>query len=233
MLTPSSEDTKHPATDTQVDTKLQYYKASSKTSPCRVPCDLLTAQAIDFVAILGHNFENETIQFQGADNSGFSSGLVTKTLTYNATDIFEFFASMTKRYVRVNYTKGSDFTDFPQFATVVCGAYIEPNRSFIKPYEVGNDDLSDGEYTEAGVFYGQEKEILKTWRLPFKGLSDTSKDEIEALIDYQKTVKAFVVCFDSSTPNGNSYWVKLRSISPRPYQHLDYWNWNAPLVEVK
>lgn len=235
MLTPSSEDVKHPATDTQADTKQMYYKAASKSSPCTVPNDLITAQAIDFVAILEHNFESSgvTIQFQGADNAAFDSGLVTKTLTYNVTDIFEFFTSMTKRYVRVRLTKGSDFTDFPQFATVICGAYFEPNRPFIKPYEEGNDDLSEGDYSEAGIFFGQEKEILDTRVLPFKGLNATAKDAINTFIKYHKKIHAFVVVFDIDTPNDNSLWMKFVSIASRPYQHKDYWNWRASLVEVK
>jgi len=236
MLTPSSEDVKHPATDTQADTKSMFYKAAVKTQPCLVPNDLITAQVIDFVAILAHNFElsGVTIKFQGATNSAFTTGVVTETLTYNAVNIFKSFTAWAaKQYVRVRLEKGSDFTDYPQFATVICGEQLEPNRSFVKPYEEGNDDLSEGDYSEAGIFFGQEKEILDTRILPFKGLNTTSKDAINTFIKYHKKMWAFVVVFDPDNPNDDSHWMKFASIASRPYQHKDYWNWRASLVEVK
>lgn len=236
VLTPSSEDFKHPTSDTQVDTKEQHYKASSKTSPCNVPVDLLTAQVIDFVAILGHNFEPSgvTIQFQGADNSGFSSGLVTKTLTYNAVDIFEFFTSMTKQYVRVRLTKGSDFTDFPQFATVICGQAFAPNRNIGKDYAEGSEDYSEKEYSDSHVLFSQEKPILDTGRYPFRGLNDTTRNEIVNLFFKEVGVhKAFVLCFDKDAANTSSWFVMNKELVSPVYVKDNVWTWELSVEEVK
>ncbi|NVM57166.1 MAG: hypothetical protein HWN51_03480, partial [Desulfobacterales bacterium] len=103
MLTPSSQDPQHPATDTQIDTKAMFWQASSKTSPANLPVNLGAAYEINFVVILDHNIESTgvTIKFEGADNSAFTVGLVTRTLTYNETNIFAFITAFTKQYVRL------------------------------------------------------------------------------------------------------------------------------------
>lgn len=235
MLSPSSQDPKHPATDTQIDTKAQFYKASSKSSPCNVPCDLGSAQEINFVAIHDHNFESSgvTIKFQGADNSAFSSGLVTRTLSYNATDIFAFVTALTKRYVRVRLEKGTDFTDYPQFATVICGKYFEPSRTFVKSYSKGREDFSEFEYSDSINLFAQDKPVLKKWVLPFKGLTNTDISSVLSLLEGCKTIKAFVVVFDYNSPNSDSHLVRFTELSSPEYQHVDYWNWEAPLIEVK
>lgn len=236
ILIPSSEDPKYPAMDTQVDSRLMFYRASSKTSPCNVPNDLGAAYEINFVSILGHNFESSgvTIKFQGADNSAFDSGLETRTLSYNATDIFTFITSFTKRYVRVRLEKATDFTDYPQFSTILCGKYFEPNRSFVKPYQKGRDDLSEIELAEdSGVLFSQEKPILDSWLLPFKGLNDTAKGEVLSLLEDCGIHKAFIVIFDYNNPNSDSHLVRLEGINPPEYQHVDYWNWEANIKEVK
>ena len=235
MLTPSSEDVKHPATDTQIDTREMYYKASSKSSPCEVEMDLLTAQAMDFVAILSHNFESSgvTIKFEGADNSAFTTNLVTKTLTHNATDIFEFFTTMTKRYVRVTLTKGSDFTDYPQFAVVVCGAYSELNRRFMPNRKEGVKDYAESEASDSQVLFTQEREILDTDRYSFEGISNATKDVIKSFFRECGEHGAFVFCADYESANSNSYWVRLNGSPYLSRQVGNFWGWNASLIEVK
>jgi len=145
ILTPSSEDPKHPATDTQIDTKAQFWKASGTSTPITVPCNLGTAQEIDSVIILGHNLPSgTTVQFEGADNSGFTTGLITRTLTWNANNIFAFITAFTKRYVRLKAS--GTFTVAPQVATILCGKYFQPSRTFVKSYSKGREDFSEFEY---------------------------------------------------------------------------------------
>ncbi|MCK4794491.1 MAG: hypothetical protein KAV87_62760 [Desulfobacteraceae bacterium] len=138
-----------------------------------------------------------------------------------------------RRYWKPEITDPDNPDGYIKGAYISIGKYFEPSRSFVKPHEKGDDDLSEGEYSDGGVFFGQEKEILETWLLPFKGLTTVSKDAIDAFIKYHKKIHAFIVVFDSDNPNNDSHLVKLKSIASRPYQHKDYWNWKAPLVEVK
>lgn len=235
MLTPSSEDSQHPAIDTQIDTKSMFYKASSKTSPCNIPNDLGSAQEVNFVAILGHNFESSgvTIKFQGADNSGFSSGLVTRTLTYNAGDIFEFITPFTKRYVRVRLEKGSDFTDYPRVATIPCGKYFEPNCNFDWQYAEGDVDPSRISYSDSMVVFAQEKDEIFRGRYFFASLDNTVATKVQELITLCGIHEAFIICFDYENANTQSRWVRLLNVSQPRAVFLNVWSWDCSIEEVK
>lgn len=235
MLAPSSEDPQHPATDTQIDTLSMYWKASVKTSPVNIPINQgATPGAIDFVAILGHNIESSgvTIKFQGADNAAFDSGLVTKTLTYYATNIFEFFTTFTKQYVRLRLEKGTDFTDYPQVATIVCGSYFEPNIDYVRGYAPGREDYSDVELTDDLILFAQEKTVLKRWYLPYWALDDASKVKALALMEECGMHKAFIVVFDKASANTDSHIVRLEELSDPVFQFLDKWNWEMAIKEI-
>ena len=238
MGTPSSEDPKHPATDTQADTRSMYYKALNKTSPCTVPNDLLTAQEINFVGIIDHNFGDIgagiTIDFQGADDANFTApDLVTENLTYNVTNIFQFFTAFTRQWVQVKLTKAAgDFTNEPQFATVICGSYAELNRRFAPIYEIGEEDFSEGEYSDSQVFFSQEKETLNIRRYSYQALNDASAIEVLSMFEECKTIKAFAFCHDHSDPNPNTLWVRNSElISPECRNGV--WYWEMAIKEVR
>lgn len=233
--TPSSEDPNHPATDTQIDTREMYFKASSKASPCTVPCDLGSARTVNSVAILSHNFEASgvTIKFEGADDDAFTTNPVTRTLVYNATDIFRYFSPMTKRHVRVNLEKGTNFTDYPQFAVVVCGEYSELNRRPIKGHTPGRDDITEIEESDSRVIFAQEKAILETDRYIFQALDDTTKDLILAFLKECGIHKAFVWCTDYTSANASSFWVRNSEIINPVFQYPNVWNWEIMMKEIK
>jgi hypothetical protein len=235
-LTPSSENSQHPSTDTQIDTLSMYWQASSKTSPANVPMNLGSAKEINFVAILAHNIEPSgvTIKFQGADNSAFSSGLVTRTLTYNATNIFAFITAFTKQYVRLRLEKGTDFTDFPQVATIICGKHFELNRSEGTGFESGPEDPSVVEEGDALVAFTQEKPRIEVGSFPFTGIDDVTKAEILDFIEEVGIHKAFVLCFDYNDPNNESVWVRNAEISRPRWQGVqNCWAWELRIREIK
>lgn len=236
MLTPSSQDPQHPATDTQIDSKSMFYKASSKTSPCNLPNDLGAAYEIDFVAILAHNIEPSgvTIKFQGADNAAFDSGLVTRTLTHNAVNIFEFISAFTKRYVRLRLEKATDFTDYPLVATILCSKHFELNRSERPGYGWGPEDPSVVEEGDSGVAFVCEKPRMKVGSFPFVGINDAVRAEILSFLDEAGVHSAFVLCFNYADPNNESVWVRnSEAVIPRWDGTSNSWIWELRVREVK
>jgi len=237
MLTPSSEDSQHLAVDTQADTKSMFYKASSLISPCKVPNNLITPQVIDFVAILGHNFEatGVTIKFQGAINSAFTEGLVTEELTYNAMNIHKFFTAWpAKQYVQVLLEKGTNFTDYPQFAIVVCGKYFELNRGEREGYGWGPEDPSVVEEGDSGVAFVSEKPRINVGNFPFVGISDAVKAQILSFLEEVGIHDAFVLCFNYADPNNESVWVRnSEPVIPRWGGQANNWTWELRVREVK
>jgi len=236
ILTPSSENPQHPVTDTQIDTLSMFYKASSKSSPCIVPNNLGSEKEIDFVGIIAHNIESSgvVITFEGDNVSTFDSGdFVSRTITYNATNIFEFFTAFTRQYVRLKLVKGAgDFTEYPQVATILCGKYFEPNCNFDWGYSEGDLDPSEIEYTDSMVVFAQEKEKIFRGEYFFAHLNDASAVSVQALISLCGIHKGLVICFDYDNPNTESRWVRLSKISQPENYFLNIWNWVCSIEEI-
>ena len=237
MLTPSSEDAKHPATDTQIDTLSMYWKAAVKNEAVTLPNNLGEEREINSVAILGHNIESSgvVIALEGADDAAFAgSDLVTRILTYNATNIFQYFTAFTKSHVRLRLTKaGGDFTDYPQVATIQCGNYSEFNRRPISGHTPGKDDITEISESDARAVFAQEKVILDTNRYIFEGLDDVTKDIILALLEECGVHKAFIWCTDYSAANTSSLWVRNPELISPVFQSPNFWNWEIMMKEVK
>jgi len=251
-LTPSSEDAKHPLTDTQVDTLSMYWKAANKTAPMTLPINLGPAKEIDFVAILGHNFEDIggdiTIYFEGDDDDTFATvNLVTKTIPYNATNIFEFFTAFTRSHVQLRVEKGAgDFDTEPQVATILCGKYSEFNRRPIKGFKPGKEDITSLEESDARVIFAQPKVILNEYGYAFEALDGITKNIILAFLEECGKHRAFVWCTDHTAPNTNSYLVRNSEISYPVFQYPPaagspeavgaanegWWNWRLAMKEI-
>lgn len=227
-------DPQHPVSDTQIDTPSMFWRSSDKTVINQlIPMNLgAGAGAINFVAILGHNIDSDaTITLEHANNVGFA-GLTTIAITSYATNIFQFFTAFTEQWVRLRLFKAAGFTNIPQIGAIVCGSYFELNKTVGLNYEEGYEDFSELEYSDSQVIFTQEKEIIETRSLPFRGLDDATRADILLFFNECGIHKAFVICFDPTAANTNSYWlVNTEMVSPR-YQQNDCWHWQLNTREV-
>jgi len=229
-------DPQHPVSDTQIDTLSMYWKSSNQaTTPTYVPMDLKAgARSINFIAILGHNIDSDAgIIFQEDTIWNFPHPTDTAALTWSATNIFHFLAApLTEQFVRLKLTRGGGFTVKPQVATIVCGSYFELNKTGGLNYEEGYEDFSELESSDSQVIFAQEKEIIEVRSLPFRGLDDATRANILLFFNECGIHKAFVICFDPTAANTNSYWVvNTELMSPR-YQQNDCWHWQLTTREI-
>ena len=195
-----------------------------------------SALAYDFVALLAHNISASAtaITIYGADNAAFTTNLVTDTITHNATNIFKFLsAARTKQYIRIYVEDPTNADGYISIGVIFVGSYWQPNRHFLVPYSRGRRDPSSVERSDAQAVYSSEKAILDRLSLPFKGLSDTHKDNILTFQDEVGLTKAFCIVIDPSNPNDDSHWMINRSLISPENQHDDYWNWGLEVEEVK
>lgn len=227
-------DPQHPVSDTQIDTLSMFWKSSDKTVVTQyIPMNLKAgAGAVDFIAILGHNIDSDaTITFQHDDNAGFGTP-IDIPITYYAANIFQFFTAFTEQYVRLKLVKGGGFTNAPQIGTIVCGSYFELSKTVGLSYEEGYEDFSELESSDSQVLFAQEKEIIEVRSLPFRGLDDATRANILLFFNECGIHKAFVICFDSSAANTNSYWVVNTEMTPPRYQQNDCWHWQLTTREL-
>jgi len=223
----------HPLLDTQKDTLSMFFRASAATTPCTIPMNFGSAQKIDFVAILGHNIDSDaTITIEGATNATFDAGFVSRTLTYNATNIFEFFTDFTKQYVRIKLVSGNGpFSAAPQIATILCGSYLEFNRRFAPDYDIGEEDFSEMEYSDSQVLFAQEKDTLNIRHYSYQALNNASASVILAMFEECKTINAFAVCLDHTAPNTNTLWVRNSELNA-PVCRNGVWYWDMAIMEI-
>lgn len=227
-------DPQHPVSDTQIDTMSMYFKASAKTTPSYIPMNFGAAKEIDFVAILAHNIDSDaTITIEGATNAAFDAGLVSRTLTYNATNIFEFFTAFTKQYVRIKLVSGNgDFAAEPQIATILCGKYTEFNRRPQKGYTLGKEDITEIEETDSRVIFAQEKEPLNEYRYMFEALNNATEVVILAFLEECRINRGFVWCTNHAAANANSIFVRNTEIIYPVFQYPEVWSWEVAMREI-
>ena len=232
----SSEDPQHPASDTQIDTLSMYWKASSTENIVTIPINQgATPEAINFVAILGHNIEaaGVVITIEGATDNAFTVGLESQVIIYNATNIFQFLTSFTKQYVRIKLVRAAGiFPTLPQIATILCGSYLEFNRRFAPEYEIGEEDFSEIEYTDSQVLFAQEKQTLNKRRYSYQALNNASAAGILDMFDDSKTINAFALCIDHTAANTNTLWVRNSELNP-PVCRSGVWYWDMAVTEIK
>lgn len=229
-------DPQHPVTDSQIDTKSMYFQSSTLAHPLLLPMDLGGAKEVNFVAVLGHNFADIgadlTIQFQLSSAADFGADLETIALTYAADNMFKFFTSYTRQYVRLRVERVINFAVKPQVGTILCDKYAELNRRFAPEYEIGEEDFSEMEYSDSQVLFAQEKETLNIRRYSYQALNTASVTEILAMFKECKTIKAFAFCHDHSDPNSNTLWVRNSELNS-PVCRNGVWYWEMAIEEVK
>ena len=230
----TSENPQFPAENTQDDILALPWRATGCGDE-HVDYDLGQAREYDLVGILSHNLSpSATVSIIGADDSAFSTGVVTDALTWHAGLIVAFLGTArTKRYVRLRVQDPSNTDGFVEIGTPILYKYAELNRTFTVGYREGEDDQSQVDMSPSmNLFTVQERVPVINRVLPFEGLDTASIATVRALLAECGVHKAWLFCTDSNDPNHASYWVRLKDISLPEYQHVSYWNWEANTEEV-
>ena len=198
-----------------------------------ITLDLLTAQEVNFLALLNHNISDAaTIKWRGADDDAFTVNLVEVTITHNPTNLFYFFgSSSTKRYVQIQIEDPTNPNSYIQIGPMIMGKYWEPTRPVKSPYSKARGDDSIVEESHALVEYGQPRPRRKTWSLPFSGLSETDADTIILFFDEVGITHGFALCLDYNTPNTYSYFVKNVELIEAEQDYHNSWSWGLNIRE--
>jgi hypothetical protein len=198
-----------------------------------IDLDQGSANQFNFVALINHNISaSATITVYGADDSAFTSNVVSDVVTHNAANIYFFLsAARTKRYIRVHIADPTNTNSYLQIGTVFIGSYWEPGFSFLVDYEDGFEDASDIEASDDLVIYAREKTILGTMALPFR-LTDSDKATAALFMRTVGLTKSFVVCWDYSAPNANSLLCANAELAAPVYKAVNNWDWSMTVREI-
>jgi len=231
----SSQEAEFPAINTVEDTKELLWRTTAVDSPVYISSDLSAAYEIDFVAILGHNFQaGATIKAIGADDSNFTTGVVEETIGYASTDIYHFFSvRQTKRYWKIQVEDAGNPDGYIEIATIVLGKYLQLNCNYKFGYGRGREDFSILDYSDSMVLHAEPKSILFAGDYEFGSLDASSKDGVVLLARECGIHKGFIVCFDPENADTKSYWVRLTRVNLPINPRMTDWKWSMDIIKVK
>lgn len=197
--------------------------------------DLGAAAQYDSISILGHNLTaSAVVTVYGADDSAFSSNVVSDVLTHNDNNIFEFLAAArTKRYIRIKIVDVANPSGYIKICVALAGAYFEMGRYNGPLAADGPVDESEIEKSPGNVvFTVHEREMLTNRDYTFTGISSANAATIKLLLAEIGFRKGFWLCMDSTAANTNSYWIRLRETIPPAQEAYNRWSWEMPTEEI-
>jgi hypothetical protein len=223
--------------DTSNDSGASSYVADYRRihSTETIDIDLGVAQDYNFVALQNHNIPSTAteIKVQGADDSAFTTNLVTDSLTWASGNIYAFLGTLrTKRYIRVKITAIDSGTAYIQIGPVFVGKYFEPDRTFTIGYSEGYQDESEVTRSDSMVISATERPPFKVRRVRFQRVSDGTKTSIEGLLQECGVRSPFLFCVDYGSPALNTFYVLNDSIGVPVNSGVGRWDWEAELREA-
>lgn len=194
-----------------------------------------TEKEIDFFSLLDHNLSpTAQIKLIGAMDTAFSKAVKEITIPYHEENIHTFFTKVLRRYWKPEITDPDNPDGYIKGGIILAGKYYQPSRNPTKAQKRGDKVFSEVELTETLSKYGKEKETLEQAHLPFKGLTETDKDEIRKFMRECKIDYAFMIVYNTTNPNKDSvlYFFADQPADPQ-YNHYDSYSWEMNLLEVK
>ena len=234
MLGASSEDPQYPAENTQDDDTSFVWRSAAAALTPTIDVDLGVATIYDYIALLNHNFiAGATIQVKGADDSAFTTNVVTDTITFNGVNVRAFLGTArTKRYVRVSIADASNPSNYIQIGTIVIGKYVDLGSPVMaEGYEDGPAAESDMAESASGNEYLVNERASRdtlAFQIRIAGASaPTYKAAILSMVSSAQNVNCVEWVFDYTAPNtaGNAMWARMTTINRAIYSHVNYWTW--------
>jgi len=223
--------TGYPLTNLQDQYKNTIAKSNTTAQDQFWNINLGATYACDSLLVLNHNFTTvgaTTIPFEYADDSGYSTNLVTADSDITSADAspsYSTFDSATKQYWRIKFAKGSALTAAPQMAQVFLGTKF----THAYGYSIGNTEetgysvISQQSWDGTDSSYLQYSTKRKFWgSVRFQIITSSYKTNFDTWFESVKgNYRPFMASFDSGTT-----WYYLR-VAENRIQYVnkgaDYW----------
>jgi hypothetical protein len=183
-ITPLTEDPNYLFEDAWQDTRLTRYARTVDDDDQTFIIDLGAARAVDYCAILGHNFTSgATIKIQGNASDVWTAPSVDITLTYTANNIYYAFSStQTYRYWRLTVDDASNPDTYLQISKLWLSSYLQlPYMA--KSQKIPTASTSTAQESISGQSYGDKKLIYRYGNITFPYVTDADKIKIDALFN--------------------------------------------------
>jgi len=169
--------------------------------------DLGSALSFQVGAIINHNLPAAgSIRLDGHTASMLTSGLAaapggafTQTLPGDSELRHAYFASQSKRYLRLVLSDVQDPTGFAEIGIAFVGPYVALD-GFATEVTDEHEPLSDVAYALNGAHFQTQRQARRGWRLAFPSRDEAERELLLALQDIVTIGRAFFFDFDSANP---------------------------------
>jgi hypothetical protein len=218
------------------------YRSSGLSSPNTITITFDSEQAVDALALYGHNLSSgATIALWGDDAATFDSdggnAQVIESITWNADKILHYLttADRTKRYWQLRITDTANTDGYIEMSELFLGSYLELTRNFAYEPSYEFNIILDSEKNLHGVNFHRFGNLLESFNMAFNFLPDTDATLIRAMlavIGNKSTGIYQSIYFNEDSAVPASFWMmEIESISlTRPYINKN--NLNMSLKEA-
>lgn len=199
VITASTTATGYPVTNVQDQRLSTEFRTSATTAPQTVVMDFTTAKTMSVAAIINHNFTSSaTVSIQANTSNSWGSPATSKTITYSANMMLNFFTDVSYRWWRFSISDAGNPDGYLSMGRLWLGTYITVEPSSLEDFQVIKK-RSDR------VIYGEGRQKFASigvgWRrfeLSFPESDYTAISKIETMYDTVGTHSSLIFCnFDT------------------------------------
>jgi hypothetical protein len=230
----------YPVGNLKIDALSKKWKSAPDSGGVvQVTVDLGSAQAISAFAFLNHNLlSGDSALLRYADDSGFSVGVGTQSITFHEDTFIEYFTEVTKRYWRLEITVANSAITEVEAGRLVLGPHYQFERNVAPSFSgpATTQDTTRNIRTRGGQRYSDEGTRLRTFRGQFTALRNADFVELEALRQAYGTSKSLVISqLWEDYPVVRTLYGSIDSLSPSDNAPgtADRWNMSLRMTEQK
>jgi len=190
--------------------------------------DLGSSQAVQGVALLGHDLlAGDTVLVQGNASDSWGAPSVSEALTWRETAMVKILsAAQTYRWWRISVTKASAGVA-RSIGRVYLGPAYECPAADARDYRIGVDDTSRTWRTVGGQVWTDHGVALRTLRVGWRLATETFRAELAALAAWGAQGAPFLLCVDAE--NYPETWTLYGTLADRLEAEFDRWPGSDPL----
>lgn len=190
IVSASSEQADHPAESVLIESTHLPWVAGVKTSPAQVTLDIGAVGNYHIGLAKFYSAAGVSVTLESASDSNFTQNYSSEVVS---TDPF-IISKTSIRYLRVTFTKTSDFIDYPYIGFIFAFASeLSLSRDYLMPLQRGFDSKSAAEISGSGVYTGKQYYKLRTYKLTFRGLDDSDISGIETILSVSGVVRPLLL----------------------------------------
>ncbi len=192
-ITSSTEDSNYTFDDAFNDIRLNRVGRTTSDSSQWIKFDLSSAQSIDYIVILNHNFTSgATITIQANATDSWGSPSVSEVITYSESPIVKNITLSSYRYWRLVVDDSSNPDNYIQIGNVFLTAGLTMPGMDVNKI-VAKKTTSEYSKSLSGQIFPNERTLLKYGEFYFKNSSDSDKQLVAEFVDAVDIIFPFVL----------------------------------------